>query len=65
MSGSHDKKPPGGDNLQNSSLDEAMDRSHRELKLLANFYHQHGYLDRAQEIYRTVLKIQEDRDDSA
>jgi lipopolysaccharide biosynthesis regulator YciM len=59
MSSSQDSKPQ--DN--NGSLDEAMDRSNRELKLLANFYHQHGYLDRAQEIYKTVLKIQDDRNE--
>jgi Tfp pilus assembly protein PilF len=57
---SQEKRPADSD----SEIDEAMDRSHRELKLLANFYHQHGYLDRAQEIYRTVLKIQDDRDQS-
>ncbi|MBU6452778.1 MAG: hypothetical protein KGS72_13410 [Cyanobacteria bacterium REEB67] len=59
MSSSQDKRPPDSEGC----LDEAMDRSNRELRLLANFYHQHGYLDRAQEIYRTVLRIQDDRNE--
>ncbi|MBS1997299.1 MAG: hypothetical protein JSS86_13355 [Cyanobacteria bacterium SZAS LIN-2] len=45
-------------------LADALDRSDRELKLLANFYHQHGYLESAQDIYRTMLKIQRQREDT-
>lgn len=42
------------------NVGQALDRSAYELQLLANFYHQHGYLERAQEIYRTVLNIRQD-----
>jgi len=64
MNGNRDWKKNG--EKRDADLADAMDRSDRELKLLANFYHQHGYIDRAQEIYRTMLKIQEERqDDSA
>jgi hypothetical protein len=43
-------------------LEQALDRSTHELQLLANFYYQHSYPERAQEIYRTILKIRRDRD---
>ena len=48
--------------FRGESLADAMDRSAHELQLLANFYHQHGYLDRAQEIYQTILRIRGERD---
>lgn len=44
---------------------QAMDRSAHELQLLANFYHQHGYTERAQEIYRTILNIRRDINNNA
>jgi hypothetical protein len=44
------------------SIERALDRSAHELQLLANFYHQHSYPERAQEIYRTIMKIRRDRD---
>lgn len=43
-------------------MDEALDRCSRELQLLANFYHQNDYRARAQELYRVVVRIQNDRD---
>ncbi len=55
------QKIPGEQNVE-EAIENALDRSDHELKLLANFYHQHGYLDCAQEIYRTILKIRRDRD---
>lgn len=51
-----------GTPFRGESLADAMDRSAHELQLLANFYHQHGYLDRAQEIYQTILRIRGERD---
>lgn len=48
--------------FRGESLADAMDRSAHELQLLANFYHQHGYLDRAQEIYQTIIRIRKERD---
>lgn len=42
-------------------LEADLDRSAHELQLLANFYHAHGYEQRAQELYRTLLKIRRDR----
>jgi hypothetical protein len=47
---------------KNEPLADALDRSTHELQLLANFYHQHSYPERAQEIYQTILKIRLDRD---
>jgi len=61
MTGNRDWKKDN--ESREAGLADAMDRSDRELKLLANFYHQHGYLECAQEIYRTMLKIQEERHD--
>lgn len=49
-------------NGRNESMDEALDRCSRELQLLANFYHQNDYRARAQELYRVVVRIQNDRD---
>jgi len=43
------------------NLDRALDRSCRVIQLLANFYHQHGYGDRAQDLYRFVVRINNDR----
>ena len=59
MTGNRDWKKEN--ESRDAGLADAMVRSNRELKLLANFYHQHGYLECAQEIYRTMLKIQEER----
>lgn len=47
---------------RNESMDEALNRCSRELQLLANFYHQNDYRARAQELYRVVVRIQNDRD---
>jgi hypothetical protein len=49
-------------NGRNESMDETLDRCSHELQLLANFYHQNAYRDRAQELYRVVIKIRNDRD---
>lgn len=43
------------------NLEANLDRSAHDLQLLANFYHAHGYGQRAQELYRTLLKIRHDR----
>lgn len=48
-------------NGRNESMDEALNRCSRELQLLANFYHQNDYRARAQELYRVVVRIQNDR----
>lgn len=42
-------------------LEADLDRSAHDLQLLANFYHAHGYMQRAQELYRTLLRIRRDR----
>ncbi len=49
-------------NGRNESMDEVLNRCSRELQLLANFYHQNDYRARAQELYRVVVRIQNDRD---
>jgi hypothetical protein len=46
-----------------NTIDEALDRSEKELQRLANFYHQQGFLDQAQKIYRTILSIRKRRSD--
>ncbi len=58
MSASNDKS---NENFDDTDIDSALDRSARELQILANFYHQHGYRQRAQELYKTVLRIRQDR----
>ncbi len=42
-------------------LNNALDRSDHELIHLANFYHEHGYPEYAQEIYRSMFKMRGDR----
>lgn len=54
---------PSDANSGNESLNDALDRSSHELQLLANFYHQHGYTERAQEIYKTILKLRKEQDE--
>ncbi len=49
-------------NGRNESMEESLDRSSHELQLLANFYHQHAFRNRAQELYRVVLRLRKDRD---
>ena len=44
------------------SLNSALNKSSRELQLLANFYHRHGYYKQAQDIYKTIVNIREQRD---
>jgi hypothetical protein len=46
------------------NIQEALDRSERELELIAKFFHQHGYTDRAKQIYSAVLNIRQDRKQS-
>ncbi len=46
---------------RNENIEETLDRCSRELQLLANFYHQNEYYARAQELYRVVVRIQNDR----
>ncbi len=58
MSGDIDRKA----DFHNEVLEATLDRSARELQLLANFYHAHGYLERAQELYRTIIGIRKDRE---
>ncbi len=58
MSGNRDRKAE----FENEALNADLDNSARELQLLANFYHAHGYLERAQELYRTILRIRKDRE---
>jgi hypothetical protein len=55
MSGSQEQ-PLKGESDKNN-IQDGLDRSDHELKLLANFYHQHGFKEQAQEIYRTILNI--------
>jgi len=43
------------------NLEANLDRSTNDLQLLANFYHEHGQPQRAQELYRTLLKIRQNR----
>jgi len=62
MTGGPDRKDES--RLRESDLQDAIDRSDRELKLIANFYHQHGYNDCAQEIYQTMFKIRTERNQS-
>jgi uncharacterized protein HemY len=45
-------------------IEADLDRSAHDLQLLANFYHAHGYTQRAQELYRTLLRIRHDRNKS-
>jgi len=45
-----------------NSLNSALNKSSRELQLLANFYHRHGYFKQAQDIYKTIVNIREQRD---
>ncbi len=42
--------------IENETLNQALDRSTHELRLLANSYHQHSYPERAQAIYQTTVK---------
>lgn len=46
-------------------LNKALDKSDHELILLANFYHQHGYPEYAQEIYQALFKMRSDRKQQA
>jgi hypothetical protein len=62
LSGAKDPEEKVLSITKNESVEEALDRSTHELQLLANFYHQHSYPERAQEIYRTILKIRRDQD---
>jgi lipopolysaccharide biosynthesis regulator YciM len=50
------------------SIIEALNKSERELLRLATYYHQFGYFDKAEEIYKTILKVNRrgaQRDDKA
>lgn len=62
MSGEEQERTEPKPFSRGESLSDALDRSAHELQLLANFYHQHGYTERAQEIYRTILRIRSERD---
>ena len=53
--GEHRLLPP-------ESLESALEKSIRELILLAKYYQKHGYLRQAQEIYYYILSIQERRE---
>ncbi len=44
-----------------NTLNSALNKSSRELQLLANFYHRHGYFKQAQDIYKTIVSIREQR----
>ncbi|PWT96165.1 MAG: hypothetical protein C5B53_10185 [Candidatus Melainabacteria bacterium] len=45
--------------LQSSRfLQEALDRSEHELRVIATLYHKHGHTSRAEEIYRAVQELQ-------
>lgn len=43
------------------SIQEALDRSERELEQIASFFHQHGYTEQAKKIYSAILTIRQDR----
>jgi hypothetical protein len=47
------------------NIQDALDRSERELELIAKLFHQHGYTDRAKKIYSAVLNMRQDRNKSA
>jgi hypothetical protein len=47
------------DEKRRLNLEANLDRSAHELQLLANIYHEHGKPQRAQELYRTLLKIRQ------
>jgi hypothetical protein len=44
-----------------NTLNSALNKSSRELQLLANFYHRHGYFKQTQDIYKTIVSIREQR----
>jgi hypothetical protein len=47
-----------------AGLNKALDKSDNELIHLANFYHQHGYPEYAQDIYRQIFKTRSERNAS-
>ena len=61
MSTNKEKQPDQAPERALQSINRALDRSAHELQLLANFYHQHGFTERAQELYRTLLRIRKER----
>lgn len=43
------------------TIQEALDKSERELELIAKLFRQHGYTERAKEIHSAVLSIRQGR----